>query len=389
MNFYQAVKDKLLQNPVVLDVETTTAAKGNPFNENNKLVTVQIKQGQAPPLVFYEEDFDKVVPILNSASVVIGFNLKFDLHWIRRVFDWTSTCVWDCQLGEFMFSKQTWAYPDLATTCQKYEVGHKLDIVATEYWDKGIDTPDIPREILSEYGAQDVQVTWDIFNKQLDRFSDEFVGMFRLFRLHCNDLIVLQEMEYNGIVYDEESSLAQSQELDKQVQHLEGKIKAFAGNYPINLSSPNHVSCLLYGGKIKEEVRVPIGVYKTGAKVGQTRYKIIENVYDLPRLVTPLKGSELKKEGYFSIEEATLLSLKPSAAIKKLITWLLERVKLMKLKSTYLDGLPKVIEKHGWRRNFLHSNLNQCVATTGRLSSTKPNQQNLPKEAKKFCITRY
>ncbi|MFK5173611.1 DNA polymerase [Propionibacterium freudenreichii] len=61
----------------------------------------------------------------------------------------------------------------------------------------------------------------------------------------------------------------------------------------------------------------------------------------------------------------------------------------MKLKSTYLEGLPKTIATHGWEPNMLYSNLNQCMAITGRLTSTKPNQQNLPKEAKKFCISRY
>jgi DNA polymerase-1 len=111
--------------------------------------------------------------------------------------------------------------------------------------------------------------------------------------------------------------------------------------------------------------------------------------YDLPRIVEPLKNSELKKEGYFSTEESTLLSLKPNKSVKSLITWLLERVKIVKLKSTYLEGLPKTIKDHGWLPNMLHSTLNQCVATTGRLSSVRPNQQNLPKEAKKFCITRY
>ena len=103
----------------------------------------------------------------------------------------------------------------------------------------------------------------------------------------------------------------------------------------------------------------------------------------------PLKGSELKKEGYFATDEPTLLSLKPNATTKKLIAWLLDRSKLMKLKSTYLEGLPKTIAEMGWTPSMLYSNLNQCVATTGRLSSTKPNQQNFPKEAKRFCVTRY
>ena len=370
-------------------METTIAVKGNPFNEQNQLVTVQIKQGKAPPLVFFKEDFHKVPAILEQASCIIAFNAKFDLHWVRREFGFVANCVWDCQLAEFIFSKQKWAYPNLAETCQLREVGHKLDIVKTEYWDKGIDTPDIPREILSEYGAQDVQCTWEVFEKQLNMFMSSHQHQFQLFRLHCNDLLVLQEMEWNGIVYDEEQSLQAADNLDKQINHLEAKIKAYAGNVPINLSSPTHVSMLLYGGKIIDEVRVPIGVYKSGAKTGQTRYKILEQEYNLPRLVQPLKGSELKKEGLFSVEESVLLSLKTTAAVKRLIQWLLERVGITKLQSTYLRGLPKTIKTHGWKPNMLHSNLNQCVATTGRLSSTKPNSQNFPKEAKAYCVSRF
>ena len=376
-------------NPVVVDVETTTKAKGNPFNLQNTLVTIQIKQGEEKPLILTRENFHVANDILSNASCIIGFNLKFDLNWLARELEFKANCVWDCQLAEFMFSKQTWKYPDLETTCQKYGVGHKLDIVKTEYWNKGIDTDQIPIEVLAEYGAQDVNVTYQIFLKQLELFKTRYQSMFKLFRIHCNDLLVLQEMEQNGIVYDEQASLKQAESLTKQINILDGKLYAFSNNAPINFDSRDHVSCLLYGGTITEETRVPIGVYKTGVKTGQPRYKIINKEYELQRLVQPLKGSELKKEGYFSTEESTLKSLKPTAVAKKVISWLLERVKLVKLRSTYLEGLPKTINEMGWQPNMLHSNLNQCVATTGRLSSTKPNQQNLPKEAKRFCVSRY
>lgn len=374
---------------MVLDVETTTHAKGSAFNQQNELVTVQLKVGESPAVVYFKEDFGKVIPILESASVIIGFNLKFDLHWIQREFGWKADCVWDCQLAEFIFSKQTWKYPDLKTACENYGLQTKTDVVKDEYWSKGIQTTDIPREILAEYGANDVEITYQLFLNQLQLFSDKEQAKFKLFRLHCNDLIVLQTMENHGIMYDVQASLQQSKELEKQVKHLEGKIYAFTGSIPINLDSRDHVSILLYGGTISVDTRIPIGTYKTGAKLGQPRYKIIETKYDLPRLVQPLKGSELKKEGYFATDEPTLLSLKPNATTKKLITWLLDRSKLMKLKSTYLEGLPKTIEEMGWTPNMLFSNLNQCVATTGRLSSTKPNQQNLNPEAKRYCITRF
>lgn len=379
----------LLQNPVVVDVETTVTNKGNAFTKQNKLVTIQLKQRNSPPIILTKENFSDAIPILSSASVVIGSNLKFDLHWLQRELDYKASCVWCCQLAEFIFSKQTWKYPDLATMCVNYGAQPKIDVVKTEYWDKGIDTTEIPFDILAEYGAGDVESTMQVFEKQVERFKTTQQHQFKLFRVHCNDLLVLQEMEYNGIKYDVDKSLEQADTLVKQVNHLEEKLYAFTGGVPINFDSRDHVSVLLYGGKIVEETRVPIGVYKTGAKVGQPRYSIVPKEYKLEPIVVPLKGSELKKAGYYSTEESTLLSLKPNATAKKVITWLLERSKLMKLKSTYLEGLPKVINTYEWEDNLLHSNLNNCLAVTGRLSSSKPNQQNLPKEAKRHCITRY
>lgn len=383
------ILEKLLKNVVVLDVETTTTAKGSPFNAVNKLVTIQYKVGLSDPVVLWPENFHLVLPVLESASLIVGTNLKFDLHWIQRELVYKANVVWDCQLAEFIFSNQTWKYPDLATMCDNYSVTRKLDVVKTEYWEKGIDTDCIPTAILEEYGAGDVVSTYEVFMAQVSRFKTTDEGKFRLFRLHCNDLLVLQEMEHNGIVYDEMSSLSQSESLNKQISLLEGKIKAYVGNYPVNLDSREHVSCILYGGTITEVIRVPIGVFKTGAKIGQPRFKVIENKYDLPRLIEPLKNSEMKKEGIYSTDVDTLLSLKGSAAVKKLIGWLLERSKLMKLKSTYLEGLPRTIKEQGWTPNMLHSQLNQCMAATGRLTSTKPNQQNLPKEAKRHCVSRF
>ena len=383
------VMDQLLKNPVVLDVESTTSAKGNPFNQANKLVTIQLKQGNAPAVVLSASQFHDALPILEKASCIIAFNAKFDLAWVRRVLGFVPTVVWDCQLAEFLFSGQTQKYPSLQGACEKYGVGSKIDIVKTEYWEKGIDTDQIPFEVLAEYGAQDVNVTWEVFQKQIQLFSDEKQSMFKLFRLQCNDLIVLQEMENNGIQYDTEGSLRTADDLERQVQELERKLYEFTSGVPINFDSRDHVSCLLYGGTITEDVRLPIGVYKTGSKAGQPRYKINQVSHSLPRLIEPIKGSELKKEGYFSTDEDTLKTVKTNKITKKVIEWLLERSKIMKLKSTYLLGLPKTIDDMGWKYGMLHSNLNQCVASTGRLSSTKPNQQNLPKEAKRFCVSRY
>lgn len=378
----------MLKNPVVVDVETTTTNKGNPHTAKNKCVTIQVKEGAGAVKVFTSEDFVLALPILLRGSVIVGFNLKFDLAWLERVLGFKAKVVWDCQLAEFIFSNQTWKYPDLNRTLLNYGFEPKLDKVK-EYWDQGIDTDQIPLDILKEYGAYDVEGTYNVFLKQVELFQTTRQNQLKLFRLHCNDLLVLQEMESNGILYDVPSSLALAQDLTKQVDKIESQLREFTNGIPINFDSRDHMSSFLYGGTIKEETRLPVGFYQTGAKVGQVRYKIIKKEYILPRLIEPPKGSELKKEGYFSTDEATLLVVKTNKVGKFIIGKVLERSKLCKLRSTYLEGLPNTIKEMDWLNTILYSNLNQCVATTGRLSSTKPNQQNFPPEAKTFCISRY
>jgi len=377
----------LLTKPGTLDVETTTFQKGNAHALRNNLVTVQSKVAAEPAKVFFEEEFKYALLDALDASCIVGFNLKFDLAWLRRVFGFNASVVWDCQLAEFILSGQSWKYPSLEETAVKYNLGHKQDKVK-EYWEAGVDTDQIPREVLAEYGAQDVDLTYAIMLKQVEQFKEK-PQMFRLFRLHCNDLLCLLEMEHNGILYDVNASLIKSEELTKQIDGIESTLMEFTNGIPINFDSRDDMSIFLYGGTIKTETRIPCGVYKSGAKVGDVRYKILRNEYQIERKLEPPKGSELKKEGYFSTDEATLLSVKANKVGKFLISKILERSKLCKLRSTYLSGLPKLIKEMDWPDGFLFSNLNQCVATTGRLSSTKPNQQNLPPEAKMFCVSRY
>lgn len=389
LNFYNQTIAALLKNPVVLDVETTVADKGNPHNLHNRLVTLQIKVGHAQPSVHFRSSFLEAKKAVLEASCVIVFNGKFDLAWFKREFGDVPLCIWDCQLAEFIFECQTNPYPSLTQALTKYNLPQKLDVVKTEYWDKGIDTDEIPEDVLSAYGAQDVESTWLLFLKQLEIFKEQQLDKFRLFRVHCNDELVLLEMEHNGIMYDCQGSLQKADDLNTQINNIIFELNQYANGVPINWSSRDHLSVFLYGGQIKKEDRIPIGVFKSGAKIGQTRFKIIEKLYDLERQVEPLKGSELSKEGYYSTDAPTLISLKADKTTKKIISLLLKKIGLETINNVYLKKFPAYIETKCWEPNMIFSTLNQCKTITGRLSSDKPNQQNLPKEAKQFCISRY
>jgi DNA polymerase-1 len=218
----------------------------------------------------------------------------------------------------------------------------------------------------------DVLDTWEVYKKQLELIST-VPKLYNLFRLHCDDLVVLAEMEWNGLPFNEEKAKAEADKLRAAISVIEEELRSHCQGVPINFDSPEHISAFLYGGIIKENKKILVGIYKSGGKAGQPRYNNREVEYALPQMVKPLEGSSLAKDGYWSTDESVLRQL---TGAKKIRDLLLERSKLSK-ELDYMQGLPDLIDEMDWPRNSLHGSFNQCVASTGRLSSSRPNKQNL------------
>jgi len=144
---------------------------------------------------------------------------------------------------------------------------------------------------------------------------------------------VLAEIERNGFGLDIKTLHAQSKELERELEHLMGNIVRLAGQ-EFNVNSPKQLATVLFE--------------KLGLK--------------------PLRKT---KTGY-STDEDTLMQL---AAQHELPAQILNYRSLSKLKSTYVDAFPELVNPETHR---LHTSLNQTVAATGRLSSTEPNMQNIP-----------
>jgi len=381
---------------LILDVETTISNKGNPFDETNKLCYVglldtshslfSIEYDDQP----YKKHLEEIQSRINDAEILVGFNIKFDLHWLRKYgINFVGKRVWDCQLVHFILTGQQYTYPSLNGVAAYYDLGSKLDVVATEYWGNKIDTPNIPKDILEEYLLGDLQLTQKVYEKQMEEFASCTKQMQRLISLHNQDLMVLQEMEYNGIIFDETKSTNLGKELQTQITLLNERLYEYHKLVDFNPSSNEHLSVLLYGGTIKVKRREVIGLFKTGDRKGQAKEKWVEHEIKFDRLVTPLKGSELTKESYFSTDEATLKSLRGTKYAKELVELILTRATLEKRLTTYYTGLVDLRTSMNWNVNKLHGQLNQCVARTGRLSSSKPNLQNFDGEIKQLFGSRY
>ena len=230
---------------------------------------------------------------------------------------------------------------------------------------------------------------------------DENKELYKLFVLQCEDLLVLAEMGHNGMYFNSENALEYAKNLQEQVDDLVESFHRICGSCVINVGSDHHVSAVLFGGFIVEEHRVPNGVYKSGARKGEIRYARQDITHSFLRRVKPIENTETAwsekrrdkglsdKECQWSVSEEVLKTVRAKGEDKELIKIILEYRRLEKLINTYLMGWTNLIKDNCWEHNMIFGKLNQCVAVTGRLSSTQPNLQNPDKETKRFLESRY
>lgn len=403
-------------NLLTLDGETSISNKGNPYDLTNIadcfgfLSSSDFKTNRGYPTYYSLIDLrsnpqkdcvDRMQKLVDQSDLIIGFNLKFDMTWLRRLgVSFKGKRLWDVQLCEFLLSNQQNTYPSLNETAAKYGLGQKLDVVKTEYWDKGIDTPDIPEYILHPYLEQDVNLTWQCYMKQLTLLKP---SQRVLLSLQNQDLEILAEMEWNGLKFDFEKSKELGDAVLKDIEQIDKRLCEIFPSIPVNYGSTDHLSACLFGGIIKEQYQEPIGTYKTGTRKGEVKYGWKEKHHSMPRLLDPGPATEildtsklsdvevLEKKGYrvYSVSESNLKSLKAKGLAKELIDLILTRSEKNKLVSTYYHGLPQKAKEFNWEPDYIHGQFNQVVARTGRLSSSNPNMQNQPPEMDALIITRF
>jgi DNA polymerase-1 len=387
----------------VFDTEANGSQRNHahPYDKRNKACNMGFRNIDTGETQIFKIEYDEtpygdslrqIQSILDNATVLIGFNLKYDLAWLSRyTLKVSDSCrLFDCQLAWYILTYQQNQCPSLDQVADHYGVEKKLDIVKTEYWDKGLDTDEVPYDFLSDYLGQDLVVTEQVYRKILTEMSDISYKMNKLISVSMQDLRVLQDTEQNGLLINLEKSVKKGDDIVAQISQIDDWLRKVFDAPWFNPNSGDHLSVLLYGGKLKFiENEDYIFTYKDGRTAPKTRK--VEVYKSFTGMFKPLEGSELAKEGFYATNEPTLTSLleKAKGDYKGVLTTILQRAKLEKRRGTYYHGYPKRIIEMGWDDNIMHSNFNQCVTVSGRLSSTKPNVQNLEKEVKEIFISRF
>jgi DNA polymerase-1 len=273
-------------------------------------------------------------PWLEDASKPkCGQNLKYDRHVFANHGIRLAGVVDDSMLASYVLeSHQRHNMDDLAArhlgeTTVSYE-----DICGKGTKQIGFGEVDI--EIAANYAAEDADITLRLNQYFAPQLSGKLGEIYRDIELPVAQ--VLFRMERNGVLIDREQLAAQSHQLGTQMLQLESQAYELAGQ-PFNLNSPKQLQEILFG-----------------------------------KLGIPTKGIKKTPSGGFSTDESVLEALALDYPLPKCI---LQYRSLTKLKSTYTDKLPTLINPDTGR---VHTNYSQAVAITGRLASSDPNLQNIP-----------
>jgi len=372
---------------------------------------------------------------LSDISVIVGHNVKFDLLWywdhpeVKEFFK-RGGKVWDTMYAEYLLSAQFFGGHTtgltLKETAQRRKCDYaKLDIVAA-LWKDGVRTEDIDPDVLLEYQKYDVLTTEEVFLKQVKQARDQ--GQVVTIQQRMDGLLATTEMEFNGMKVDQEVAQEQRRELEESIKGQEEILEQYIPELPIgcifNWASWRNVSALIFGGDlkytgttysldaeghkqyykktIKEVVRDKNGdpvVYKSGKRKGEIKTKNITIpdtergpktkqapfYYTLPGMAEPKDKWKSSVDGYWSTAEDVLTEIAETQGVK-LVENLLYLKGMLKDLGTYYKRFSKG-KWTGMLTNIqpdgcVHGQLNHSITVTSRLSSSKPNLQNIPKKGK-------
>lgn len=272
-------------------------------------------------------------PILENPNVEIGNqNIKYDLIVLRRAGVNIANIGLDPMVGDYLLDAgaRSHSLDTLARRWLDRDMIPISDLIGKGKTQKRMFEIDV--ETVAEYAAEDADVAWQLTGLIAERLKQE-----KLWDLYWNlerPLIrVLAEMEFNGIRVDVDELRRQSVDLTDRLERLVEEIHDIAG-HTFNINSPKQLQQVLFS-----ELKLPV-VKRT--KTG------------------PSTDAEV-------LEKLALHHELPSKII--------EHRTLAKLKGTYVDALPQLVNP---KTGNIHCSFNQVVAATGRLSSSDPNLQNIP-----------
>ena len=332
------VSQLILHAEICFDTETTGI---DPNDAELVGLSFSVKAGEA----FYlpcPPEREKTIVILGQLSQLfnlptvtwIGQNIKYDLLMLKWYGFGLKGKIFDTMLAHYVIDPDGKRNMDaLSEKYLGYEPVHIDELIGKKGKNQG-NMRDVEVEKIKEYAGEDADITLQLKKIFLPHLKEKEVE--KVFYDVENPLVkVLADMEFEGIRVDQRFLQEYSKELDREAKTAEESVYAQAG-VRFNLASPKQLGEVLF-----EKMQIDPKAKKT-------------------------------KTGQYATGEDVLLKL---AVNNKIVDDILAFREYTKLRSTYVDALPLMINKKTGR---VHTSYAQAVAVTGRLSSNNPNLQNIP-----------
>lgn len=275
----------------------------------------------------------KLKPVFEDKNIYKTFqNAKYEINTLRKYGIQIEGIIFDTMLASYVNDPGR-------KHGLKIQSAENLDYFMTEIDEligkgkKQITMDDVSIEEASDYACDDAFVTLELTRYWHKKLDDEAKKL--LYEIEVPASLVLAEMEATGVSLDTDYLLELSAEFDENLKDIEAKIYNACGE-TFNINSPKQLASILF-----EKMGIEHKTKKRGTQKFSTDAKVLE---------------ELAKE-------------------HEVAKFVLEYRQYAKMKSTYVDALPEIIS---YTDRKIHTNYNQTVTVTGRLSSSNPNLQNIP-----------
>ena len=323
---------------ISLDTETTST---NAIEAELVGMSFSVEENKAfyVPVSGNREEALRIVNIFkplyeNEKILKVGQNIKYDLEVLANYGVTLKGKMFDTMIAHYVLQPELYHNMDyLAEIYLKYKTIHIEELIGPK--GKGQkNMRDLNPQDVYEYAAEDADITLklkNILEKELEKAGVEHL----FYDIEMPLMPVLASMEMNGVCLDTVSLKETSEVLTNRLKVIENKIYELSGE-TFNIASPKQVGEILFD-----------------------KLKIVEK-------------AKKTKTGQYVTNEEVLQGLKHKHEI---VGNILEHRGLKKLLGTYVDALPSLINK---RTGRIHTSFNQTIASTGRLSSSDPNLQNIP-----------
>ncbi len=280
-----------------------------------------------------EEQIDDIKELLISEEIrKYGYDLKEDYIALRPYDITLNNMYFDISIAEYLIdsSSSSYTYDSIAMNYFAQKIKSKEELLG-----KGVKAKkyeDLSKEEIDNHIGSIINLTEKVIPKMEEKLTDmDMDGLF--YHVEMPLVEVLGYMEYEGVMVDKDKLIELGEEFKISIAKLESEIYELAGE-EFNINSPKQLGVILF-----EKLELPI-IKKT--KTGySTNAEVLEKLRDKHEIIDKIT----------------------------------EYRQIVKLNSTYVDGLINIINPISHR---IHSSFNQTITTTGRISSTEPNLQNIP-----------